>query len=244
MGRAKRYHGDRKARPRDLRRYRRDQGKFKFWRTKAGNWRGQLADNTAPTFAWKAPKGRFLGKDGNWYKLVKGRIVPVTAPAMFSKRKRTTKLNDEAGLKEFQKLLNAFTPTIWSYEKTAPIKPRLSKDTTTYKSIQGFRTVAMYVSSSPYITTWFDLQLVVREAGENPKLAKVFGSRRTAIHIEYFDVQHVLHWTTPTLARDWNTSIAQASPQFAEWAGKYVVRDDDDDDNPESAIRRIQLMIE
>lgn len=138
------------------------------------------------------------------------------------------------------------TTSIWSLRIDKAISGRLPlghvKGKDKFKSIQGFRTVAMFTSSRPFLTDWFQLQDVVRQASDNPLIIKTFGSRRTAMHIEYEDEQGVTHWTTPYLARDFNTTFTQADSQIGIWAAKYVIKDDEDD--PESAIRRIQLLVE
>lgn len=246
-------------RPRDLRRYRRDQERFKFWQTKAGNWRGQAVDESAPSFAWRKPEGRYLGRDGKWRETPKkgGKVRLAPAPALFTPKKRTNKAQDLRGLQEFQKLLLVWTSAIWQLRILPSVanrignpivKPGSSKQTGRKRNIQGFRTVGQYVSSKPWTTDWFQLQDVMRAAGENEILAKIFGSRRTALHVKYLDIGGTREsdgkWTSPVLANSWNTTISQAEPRFQELASKYVVVEGDDKGKPESSILEIRLLIE
>lgn len=251
-------------RPRDPKRYRRDINRFVFWKDKSGQWYGQSTEiKGARPFKWKEPRGKYKNKQGQWRTISKksGKSVKTAEPALFKPRVQTTRkrrtTHDAKGLNAFREILNQDTPSLWDYVKSAPIRPRLGRKGSATRgvvnqrptrqvkgSLQGFRTVAMFTSSRPYLTTFFDLQQVMRAAGDDPVMIKAFDRRRTVIHVEFKGESDIWHWTSPALARDFNTTVTQAEDFIQQWANKYVIQSDDDDSTPDSQIRRIQLLIE
>tara|TARA_R100001244_G_scaffold132394_1_gene108879 strand:- start:21006 stop:21767 length:762 start_codon:yes stop_codon:yes gene_type:complete len=247
------------TRPRDYKRYRRDQGRFRFWQTPAGNWRGQIKDGSARSFSWREPRGKYLNKDGRWTKIettksptgkTRTQKKYAASPVMFApKRKGVT---DDAAMKAFEQVLYDTTKSGWSRRKLDPVLPTASerKGGRGHGSLQGWRSVSSFESTKPFLSTWHDLINAMDKINEDETISKAFNNRRAAIHIQYEDAEGVLHWTSPALATKFGITISQSKAEFLIWSMMYVAGSDDDDDdttsdeNMESAIHSIHLMIE
>jgi hypothetical protein len=259
------------SRPRDKRRYRRDQEKFEFWRDSKGQWWGKSTRiKGAKKFKWTEPDfvgGQYKTPSGGWRKVNKaGKNVPSKTPTLFKKkpklnRRRSTK-NDANAIELIRAHLNneSFT-SLWLVEMLPPIIPRTGrlrrKDEGGDRRpgvTQGYRTVARFRSTTPYTTTFSEMEQAVRAIGDDPTISKAFDGRPSAFALEFgteSDDSGEWNWISPALANSWNQTISQAEPFLSEQAMKYqpmlpsdTEDDDDEDEQPSFKIRQIQFSIE
>lgn len=268
------------TRPRDPKRYRRDQEKFEFYKDESGQWWGKsTVIKGAKKFKWTEPDfvgGQYKTPAGNWRKRDKktGRNVPTKTPRLAvkkvaQKRRRSTK-NDGSAIELIRAHLNNESQSLWRVELLDEIIPQRGRKRRVDEGrdekgkgkrsagvTQGYRTVARFKSTTPYTTTFAELEQAIRAIGDDVAIAKAFDGRPSAFALEFGTESNdsgEWNWISPALANSWNLTMAQAEPFLSEQAMKYqpmlgpddsdLEDEDEDEEMPTFKIRQVQFSIE